>query len=71
MLTEDVCGVPIDLGAMIIVGTTANPLVTLAKQAGASLHALDGKSCPLYDEGRVQVYTLDALMEHVVLRNQN
>jgi hypothetical protein len=49
VLTEEVCGVPIDLGAMIIVGTTGNPLVTLARQAGCELHRLDGKSCPLLD----------------------
>ena len=49
VLTEEVCGVPMDLGAMIIVGTTGNPLVTLARQAGCALHRLDGKSCPLLD----------------------
>ena len=47
--TEDLNGVPIDMGAMIIVGTQGNPLTTLAEQLGCRLHRLDRSRCPLYD----------------------
>ena len=49
MLTEQVGGKPIDMGAMLLVGTVGNPLVTLCEQVGCSLHTLDRSSCPLYD----------------------
>ena len=47
--TEDLNGVPIDMGAMIIVGTQGNPLTSLAEQLGCRLHRLDRSRCPLYD----------------------
>ena len=42
-------GTPIDLGAMLLVGTTGNPLVTLCEQVGCMTHPLDRGACPLYD----------------------
>ena len=47
--TEELEGRPVDLGAMIIVGTQGNPLLTLARQVGATLHTLDQSTCPLFD----------------------
>ena len=49
VLTEEVGGVPIDLGAMLLVGTLGNPLVTLCEQVGCALHTLDRSKCPLFD----------------------
>ena len=47
--SEELEGRPVDLGAMIIVGTQGNPLLTLARQVGATLHTLDQSTCPLFD----------------------
>ena len=47
--TEELEGRPVDLGAMIIAGTQGNPLLTLARQVGATLHTLDQSTCPPFD----------------------
>ena len=54
VLTEEVAGTPIDLGAMLLVGTVGNPLVAVCEQVGCRTHPLnkgevDGRTCPLYD----------------------
>ena len=63
VLTEEVSGVPIDLGAMLLVGTVGNPLVTLCEQTGCSTHALERGECPLYDGSETLVPELDAKAE--------
>ena len=63
VLTEDVSGAKVDLGAMLIVGTQGNPLIALAEQAGSRLHTLDRSRCPLYDGETLLEPTIDASAE--------
>lgn len=58
-------GIPIDLGAMIIVGTEGNPLITLAQQVGSRLHVLNRSRCPLYDCGVEVDPKLDQRVENL------
>ena len=37
VLTEELGGVPVDMGAMLLVGTVGNPLVALCEQLGRTL----------------------------------
>ena len=61
VLTEVVDGNPIDLGAMILVGTVGNPLTVVAEQLGCKLHKLDRSRCPLFGENQEEVHPeLDA-----------
>ena len=63
VLTEDVAGTPIDLGAMLLVGTVGNPLVALCEQTGCATHELNRSACPLYDGDRVLEGAADARAE--------
>ncbi|KAL1511617.1 hypothetical protein AB1Y20_006410 [Prymnesium parvum] len=63
VLSADLGGVRVELGAMIIVGTEGNPLMTLAKQAGSELHVLDRSNCPLYDMSGVLDRQTDVKVE--------
>jgi hypothetical protein len=49
VLTGEMGGARVDLGAMLLVGTVGNPLVALCEQLGLRLHTLDRSKCPLYD----------------------
>eukprot|EP00967_Tisochrysis_lutea_P148888 scaffold285162_cov31-Tisochrysis_lutea.AAC.1 len=53
VLTERMSGTPVDLGAMLLVGTVGNPLVALCEQLGCKLHTLDRNRCPLYDGDKI------------------
>ena len=63
MLTEEVGGTPIDLGAMLLVGTVGNPLVALCEQTGCVTHELNRSACPLYDGETVLEATADQRAE--------
>ena len=39
VLTENLNGTPIDLGAMLLVGQGGNPLVALGEQTGCKMHS--------------------------------
>ena len=63
VLSEEVGGARIDMGAMLLVGTAGNPLVTLCEQTGCRVHTLDRSMCPLYDGDAVLPAEVDASAE--------
>ena len=66
VLTEELGGARLDLGAMLLVGTQGNPLVSLCEQVGCRVHTLDRSQCPLYDGESVLDATMDAKAEGTV-----
>ena len=63
VLTEEIGGAKVDMGAMLLVGTLGNPLVTLCEQTGCRTHTLDRSTCPLYDGGGALPAEVDASAE--------
>lgn len=74
---------PVDVGAMLIIGTLQHPLAVLAEQVDAELHVIEAasKDCPLYDLDGTRVskeddarasYEFNAILDDTnIFRRQN
>ncbi|MFH4978015.1 hypothetical protein AB6A40_004724 [Gnathostoma spinigerum] len=59
----------VDQGAMIVMGSLGNPMITLAKQITTSFSIVEGNDCPIYDPcGRMIERRKDRLIERAFHR---